>query len=68
MLKIKKIEKEGKKLYVYFKKPFYKSYLSVEKQLWQYYGVGYIDTFLDLSGKYIVVSYVLKDMEWNNND
>lgn len=62
-----KIEKDGRKLYIYFKIPFYSSYRKTYSKLRKYYDEdSSLEPFIDENGKYIVVGYLLrskKDIE-----
>lgn len=64
MLKIKKIEKQGRVLNIYFKIPFYSNWKKTELKLRKYYDDdSSLNTWLDESGKYAVIVYLLRNKE-----
>ena len=66
-MKPSKIKKDGRKLYIYFKIPFYSSYKKEYSKLRKYYDEdSSLRTFIDETGKYIIIGYLLrskKDIE-----
>ena len=66
-MKPSKIKKVGRELYIYFKIPFYSSYKKMHYKLQKYYDEdGSLESFIDKTGKYIVIGYLLrskKDIE-----
>lgn len=66
-MKPSKIEKDGRKLYIYFKIPFYSSFKKMHYKLQKYYDEdSSLESFIDSTGKYIVIGYFLrskKDIE-----
>lgn len=66
-MKPSKIEKDGRKLYIYFKIPFYSSFNKMYYKLQKYYDEdSSLETAIDKTGKYIVIGYFLrskKDIE-----
>lgn len=67
MITPQKIKKVGRRLYIYFKIPFYSSYKKMYSKLQRYYDEGSsLEPFIDKTGKYIVIGYLLrskKDIE-----
>lgn len=66
-MKPSKIEKDGRKLYIYFKIPFYSNFKKMYYKLQKYYDEdSSLEPFIDKTGKYIVIGYFLrskKDIE-----
>ena len=66
-MKPSKIEKNGRRLYVYFKIPFYSNFRKMYSKLKKYYDEdSSLETSIDETGKYIVIGYFLrskKDIE-----
>lgn len=66
-MKPSKIEKDGRRLYVYFKIPFYSNFRKMYSKLQKYYDKdSSLEPFIDETGKYIVIGYLLrskKDIE-----
>lgn len=66
-MKPSKIEKNGRKLYIYFKIPFYSNFRKMYSKLKKYYDEdSSLEPFIDKTGKYIVIGYFLrskKDIE-----
>ena len=62
-----KIKKFGRRLYIYFKIPFYSNFKKMYYKLQKYYGEdSSLEPFIDKTGKYIVIGYFLrskKDIE-----
>ena len=55
-----KIKKFSNKLYIYFKIPFYTSFRKMYYKLQKYYDEdSSIEPFIDKTGKYIVICYIL---------
>lgn len=63
-MKPSKIKKVGRKLYIYFKIPFYSSFKKMYYKLQKYYDTdSSLETFIDKTGKYIVIGYFLRSKE-----
>lgn len=63
-MKPSKIKKVGRRLYIYFKLPFIHNYEKIDKELEKYYDDdSSIGSFIDVTGKYIVIGYFLRSME-----
>lgn len=66
-MKPSKIKKDGRKLYIYFKIPFYSSYKKTYGKLQKYYDKdSSLELGIDKTGKYIIIGYLLrskKDIE-----
>ena len=66
-MKPSKIEKDGRRLYIYFKMPFYSNFKKMYYKLQKYYdNDSSLEPFIDKTGKYIVIGYFLrskKDIE-----
>lgn len=63
-MKPNKIEKIGRELYFYFKIPFYSNFKKMYSKLQKYYDKdSSIETFIDKTGKYIVMGYFLRSKE-----
>lgn len=63
-MKPSKIKKVGRRLYIYFKIPFFSNYRKVHEKLQKYYDKdSSIDDFIDKTGKYVVIGYFLISME-----
>lgn len=66
-MKPSKIKKAGRRLYIYFKIPFYSSCKKMHYKLQKYYDEdSSLESFIDPTGKYIVIGYFLrskKDIE-----
>lgn len=66
-MKPSKIEKDGRRLYVYFKIPFYSNFRKMYSKLQKYHDKdSSFEPFIDKTGKYIVIGYFLrskKDIE-----
>lgn len=63
-MKPSKIKKVGRKLYIYFKIPFYSSFEKMYYKLQRYYdNDSLLETFIDKTGKYIVIGYFLRSEE-----
>lgn len=59
-MKPSKIEKDGRRLYIYFKIPFYSSFKKMHFKLLKYYDeYSSLHPFIDKTGKYIVIGYIL---------
>lgn len=73
-MKPSKIEKDGRRLYIYFKIPFYSNFRKMHSKLKKYYDEdSSLEISIDETGKYIVIGYFLrskKDIEpylkWGN--
>ena len=73
-MKPSKIKKVGRRLYIYFKIPFYSNFKKMDFKLQKYYDEdSSLEPFIDETGKYIVIGYFLrskKDIEpylkWND--
>ena len=81
-MKPNKIKKVGRRLYIYFKIPFYSNFKKMYYKLQKYYdNDSSLEPFIDKTRKYIVIGYFLrskKDIEpylkwswlndrWKNN-
>lgn len=74
-MKPSKIKKVGRRLYIYFKLPFFHNFETIDKALEKYYDDdSSMGSFIDETGKYIVIGYFLRSMEdvrpyieWGNN-
>lgn len=66
-MKPNKIRKVGRRLYIYFKIPFYSSFKKMYYKIQKYYdNDSSLEPFIDKTGKYIVIGYLLrskKDIE-----
>ena len=66
-MKPSKIKKVGRRLYIYFKIPFYSSFNKMYYKLQKYYdNDSSLEASIDKTGKYIVIGYFLrskKDIE-----
>lgn len=63
-MKIKKIEKEGRHLLIYIKIPFYSNFMKMSYKLEKYIDKeASLQTFIDITGKYIVLEYLLRNKE-----
>ena len=66
-MKPNKIKKVGRRLYIYFKIPFYSNFRKIHSKLKKYYDEdSSLEPFIDKTGKYIVIGYLLrskKDIE-----
>ena len=66
-MKPNKIKKVGRRLYIYFKIPFYSNFKKMYYKLQKYYDEdSSLEPFIDKTGKYIVIGYFLrskKDIE-----
>ena len=66
-MKTSKIKKDGRKLYIYFKIPFYSNFKKMYYKLQKYYdNDSSLEPFIDKNRKYIVIGYFLrskKDIE-----
>lgn len=63
-MKPSKIKKVGRRLYIYFKIPFFSNYRKVYEKLQKYYDKdSSTEDFIDKTGKYIVIGYFLKSKE-----
>ena len=66
-MKPKKKKKVGRRLYIYFKIPFYSNFKKMYYKLQKYYDEdSSLEPFIDKTGKYIVIGYFLrskKDIE-----
>lgn len=66
-MKPNKIKKVGRRLYIYFKIPFYSNFRKMRSKLKKYYDEdSSLETSIDETGKYIVIGYFLrskKDIE-----
>lgn len=63
-MKPSKIEKDGRRLYIYFKIPFFSDYRKVHEKLQKYYDEdSSMGEFIDETGKYVVIGYFLRSME-----
>lgn len=60
-------DKKGRRLYIYFKIPFYSNFKKMYSKLKKYYDEdSSLETFIDETGKYIAIGYFLrskKDIE-----
>ena len=63
-MKPSKIKKVGRRLYIYFKIPFFSNYRKVHEKLKKYYDKdSSMEDFIDKTGKYIVIGYFLRNKE-----
>lgn len=62
-MKIKRIEKKGRHLFIYIKIPFYSSFLKMYDKIEKYLDKEASQTFIDITGKYIVLEYLLRSKE-----
>lgn len=63
-MKPSKIKKVGRRLYIYFKIPFFSNYRKVHEILQKYYDKdSSMEDFIDKTGKYIVIGYFLRSNE-----
>ena len=63
-MKPSKIKKVGRRLYIYFKIPFYSSFKKMYYKLQKYYdNDSSLESFIDITGKYIVIGYFLRSKE-----
>ncbi len=63
-MKPSKIEKDGRKLYIYFKIPFYSSFKKMYYKLQKYHDKdSSLESGIDITGKYIVIGYLLRSKE-----
>jgi hypothetical protein len=66
-MKPSKIKKVGRRLYIYFKIPFYSNFEEMYFKLQKYHdNDSSLDPFMDITGKYIIIGYFLrskKDIE-----
>ena len=66
-MKPNKIKKVGRRLYIYFKIPFFSNFKKICYKLEEYYDEdSSLEPFIDKTGKYIVIGYFLrskKDIE-----
>ena len=66
-MKPNKIKKVGRRLYIYFKIPFFSNFKKMYYKLEEYYDEdSSLEPFIDKTGKYIVIGYLLrskKDIE-----
>ena len=66
-MKPNKIKKVGRRLYIYFKIPFFSNFKKMCYKLEEYYDEdSSLEPFIDKTGKYIVIGYFLrskKDIE-----
>lgn len=63
-MKIKRIEKKGRHLCIYIKIPFYSSFLKMYDKIEKYLDKeASLQTFVDITGKYIVLEYLLRSKE-----
>ncbi len=63
-LKIKKIEKLGKYLYIYIKIPYFIGFKKISKQLAKYEdNEASLHTYIDIKSKYAILTYVLRNKE-----
>lgn len=63
-MKPSKIKKVGRRLYIYFKIPFYSSFKKMYYKLQKYYDEdSSLETFIDKTGKYIVIGYLLRSKD-----
>lgn len=63
-MKIKKIEKNGRRLDIYVKIPYFSNYMKMNDKLRKYYDKeASYDNWIDITGKYIVMSYILRNKE-----
>ena len=59
-----KIKKVGRRLYIYFKIPFYSNFKKMHYKLQKYYDEdSSLESFIDETGKYIVIGYYLRNKE-----
>ena len=59
-----KIKKVGRRLYIYFKIPFYSNFAKMYFKLRKYYDKdSSLEPFIDETGKYIVIGYFLRSKE-----
>lgn len=63
-MKIKKIEKKGRHLKVYIKIPFYSNFSKMYSKIEEYIDKeASFSPFIDKTGKYIVLEYLLRSKE-----
>ena len=61
-MKIKKIITDGRRIDIYIKIPFYSNFLKMNNKLKEYYDKdASFDNFIDITGKYIIMSYMLRN-------
>lgn len=59
-----KIKKVGRRLYIYFKIPFYSNFAKMYFKLQKYHDKdSSLEPFIDKTGKYIVIGYFLRSKE-----
>ena len=60
-MKPSKIKKVGRRLYIYFKIPFYSNFEKMYFKLQKYHDKdSSLESFIDKTGKYIVIGYLLR--------
>lgn len=65
-MKVDKIEKDGRYLKVYKKMKWYETYSRYNDEFNYYFGENkekYLGTHIDITGKYMVATFVLRDKE-----
>ena len=63
-MKPSKIKKVGRRLYIYFKIPFYSNVEKMDFKLQKYHDkYSSLEPFIDKTGKYIVIGYFLRSKE-----
>lgn len=61
-MKPNKIIKDGIKLFIYFKIPFYSNFKKMYYKLEKYYDeYSSFEPFIDITGKYIIICYLLRN-------
>ena len=63
-MNIKKIEKNGRRLLIYIKIPWYSSFKKMYNRIEKFLDKdASLDTSIDITGKYIVLKYLLRSKE-----
>lgn len=61
-MKPSKIKKVGRRLYIYFKIPLFSNYRKVLEKLQKYHDKdSSMDGFIDETGKYVIIGYLLRN-------